>query len=50
MTSFEVAELEMLPQSEVQLSAEDQETFEKLIDVLEELEDVQHVYHNVELA
>ncbi|MDK3811384.1 YebC/PmpR family DNA-binding transcriptional regulator [Staphylococcus pseudintermedius] len=50
VTSFEVAELEMLPQSEVQLSAEDQETFEKLIDVLEELEDVQHVYHNVELA
>lgn len=47
--AFEVAEFEMLPQTEVQLSAEDQETFEKLIDVLEDLEDVQHVFHNVEL-
>ncbi|MCO4331592.1 YebC/PmpR family DNA-binding transcriptional regulator [Staphylococcus hyicus] len=47
--TFEVAEFEMLPQTEVQLSTEDQETFEKLIDVLEDLEDVQHVFHNVEL-
>lgn len=47
---FEVAEFEMLPQTEIQLSAEDQETFEKLIDVLEDLEDVQHVFHNVDLA
>ncbi|QLK85457.1 YebC/PmpR family DNA-binding transcriptional regulator [Staphylococcus sp. 17KM0847] len=46
---FEVAELEMLPQTEVQLSSEDQETFEKLVDVLEDLEDVQHVFHNVAL-
>lgn len=47
---FEVTEFEMLPQTEVQLSQEDQETFEKLVDVLEDLEDVQHVFHNVELS
>ena len=28
---------------------EDQETFEKMIDALEDLEDVQHVFHNVAL-
>ena len=39
----------MLPQSDVELSAEDQEVFEKLIDALEDLEDVQNVFHNVEL-
>ena len=49
VTDFEVAEFEMLPQTEVQLSDEDQATFEKLIDVLEDLEDVQRVFHNVEL-
>ncbi|UEX89816.1 YebC/PmpR family DNA-binding transcriptional regulator [Staphylococcus ratti] len=49
ISTFEVAEFEMLPQTEVQLSPDDQETFEKLIDVLEDLEDVQHVFHNVEL-
>ena len=46
---FKVAEFEMLPQSDVELSAEDQEVFEKLIDALEDLEDVQNVFHNVEL-
>ncbi|MFV0559182.1 MAG: YebC/PmpR family DNA-binding transcriptional regulator [Enterococcus sp.] len=49
ITEFSVAEMQMLPQNEVNLSAEDQETFEKMIDALEDLEDVQQVYHNVEL-
>ena len=46
---FEVAELSWLAQSEVTLSEEDLETFEKLVDAIEDLEDVQQVYHNVEL-
>ncbi|HWI47208.1 MAG TPA: YebC/PmpR family DNA-binding transcriptional regulator [Rummeliibacillus sp.] len=49
ITEYGVAELTMLPQTEVQLDGEDLEKFERLIDLLEELEDVQHVYHNVEL-
>lgn len=46
---FTVAELEMLAQNEVTLEGEDLEKFEKLIDVLEDLDDVQKVHHNVEL-
>ncbi|WP_203364398.1 YebC/PmpR family DNA-binding transcriptional regulator [Bacillus sp. REN10] len=50
VTEFTVAELTMLPQSEVQLSEEAQAQFEKMIDALEDLEDVQQVYHNVDLG
>jgi YebC/PmpR family DNA-binding regulatory protein len=50
ITEFTVAELTMLPQSEVSLSGDVQEQFEKLIDALEDLEDVQQVYHNVDLG
>ncbi|MHC9159737.1 MULTISPECIES: YebC/PmpR family DNA-binding transcriptional regulator [Exiguobacterium] len=46
---FAVAELTMLPQNEVSLDDASQEQFEKLIDVLEDLEDVRQVYHNVEM-
>ncbi|MBO2536824.1 MULTISPECIES: YebC/PmpR family DNA-binding transcriptional regulator [Rummeliibacillus] len=49
ITEFNVAELTMLPQTEVQLEGEDLEKFERLIDLLEDLEDVQQVYHNVEM-
>lgn len=37
----------MIPQNEVTLTGDDLEKFEKMIDVLEDLEDVQNVYHNV---
>ncbi|KKB39627.1 YebC/PmpR family DNA-binding transcriptional regulator [Bacillus thermotolerans] len=50
VTDFTVAELTMLAQSDVTLSSEDQEQFEKMIDALEDLEDVQQVYHNVDLG
>lgn len=46
---FTVAELTMLPQTEVKLTGEDKAKFEKMIDVLEDLEDVQRVYHNADL-
>ncbi|WP_182199926.1 YebC/PmpR family DNA-binding transcriptional regulator [Paraliobacillus salinarum] len=49
VTDFTVAELTMLAQSEVQLSTEDQVQFEKLVDALDDLEDVQQIYHNVDL-
>ncbi|MFD1773850.1 YebC/PmpR family DNA-binding transcriptional regulator [Paenibacillus rhizophilus] len=45
---FTVAELTMLPQNYVTISEDSQAQFEKLIDVLEDLEDVQQVYHNVD--
>ncbi|MEI5909348.1 YebC/PmpR family DNA-binding transcriptional regulator [Bacillus spongiae] len=50
VTDFTVAELTMLPQSDVTLSADTLAQFEKMIDALEELEDVQQVYHNVDIT
>lgn len=47
---FTVAELTMLAQSEVTLPDDAKEQFEKLIDALEDLEDVQQVYHNIDLG
>lgn len=48
INEFTVAELNMLPQNYVTLPEDAQAQFEKLIDALEDLEDVQQVYHNVD--
>ncbi|RHW40309.1 YebC/PmpR family DNA-binding transcriptional regulator [Neobacillus notoginsengisoli] len=50
ITEFTVAELTMLAQNEVALPEDAQEKFEKMIDALEDLEDVRQVYHNVDLG
>lgn len=50
VSEFTVAELTMLPQSEVTLSGDALAQFEKLIDALEDLDDVQRVYHNVDFG
>lgn len=50
ITDFTVAELSMLAQNEVILPEDAQVQFEKLIDALEDLDDVQQVYHNVDLG
>lgn len=50
ITEFTVAELTMLAQNEISLPDDGQVQFEKLIDALEDLEDVQQVYHNVDLG
>lgn len=47
ITEFSTTELELIPQSEVELSDEDLEIFEGLVDALEDDDDVQKVYHNV---
>lgn len=44
---FEVNEIQFIPQAPAPLSEEDQEALDKFIDMLEYLEDVQNVYHNV---
>lgn len=49
ITDFEVAEIEMLAQNEVTLTRDDLRLFERLIETLEDDDDVQKVYHNVEL-
>lgn len=43
---FEEAEVTFIPTTESDLSEENQRQFDKLIDALEDLEDVQDVYHN----
>lgn len=48
ISEFAVAEVTMLAQNFVTLPPDAVPAFEKLIDALEDLEDVQQVYHNVE--
>lgn len=47
---YEVDEIQFIPQSYVQLEGEDVATFDKLMTMLEDVDDVQRVYHNVEGA
>ncbi len=47
--SFLSAELGMFPQSKIELPADKLETFKKMLDKLDENDDVQTVWHNVEL-
>ena len=45
----EVAEVTMRAENTIALEGEDAERMQKLLDVLEDLDDVQNVYHNAEL-
>lgn len=47
---FEVEDISYEPQTLVNLAGEDAETFEKLLDALNDCDDVQKVYHNAELT
>lgn len=47
--NFVSAEVTMIPQSTIDLPENQFATFEKLLDTLEDLDDVQDVYHNVNL-
>ncbi|MBR2833131.1 MAG: YebC/PmpR family DNA-binding transcriptional regulator [Bacilli bacterium] len=46
---FDMDEITYIAKDKIKLEGEDKETFDKLINMLEEVEDVQHIYHNVEL-
>ncbi|MCX7571839.1 YebC/PmpR family DNA-binding transcriptional regulator [Tumebacillus sp. DT12] len=50
IAEFTVAELTMIPQNEVTLEGDAEVSFRKLIDALEDLDDVQQVYHNVDFG
>ncbi len=50
ITDFTIAELTMLAQNEMTLAEDAQVQFEKMIEALDDLEDVQQVFHNVELT
>jgi transcriptional/translational regulatory protein YebC/TACO1 len=46
----EVAEVTMRAENSVELTGEDAQRMQKLLDVIEELDDTQAVYHNAEIA
>ena len=45
---FDISELEMIAQNDIALAGDDLAQFEKLLDALEDDDDVQKVFHNVE--
>ena len=47
--TFEVDEIQFLPQNMTEVTGEDTETLDKFLDMLNDLDDVQNVYLNVEL-
>ena len=46
---LEVEEITFIPQTHTDLSGEDAEMFEKFLDLLNDCDDVQEVYHNAQL-
>ena len=46
---FEIDEISMISLDKITLEGEDKEMFEKLLSMLDDIEDVQNVYHNVNL-
>lgn len=45
---FEVDEIQFIPQTYTSISGDDKVAFEKFLDMLNELDDVQNVYHNAQ--
>lgn len=46
----EIAEVTMRPENSIELTGDDAQRMQKLLDMLEDLDDVQAVYHNAEIA
>jgi YebC/PmpR family DNA-binding regulatory protein len=46
----EIAEVTMRPENTIPLAGEDASRMQKIIDMLEDLDDIQNVYHNAEIA
>ena len=46
---FSVDEISYLPKERITLEGEDLEIFTKLVTMLDEVDDVQNVYHNVDM-
>jgi transcriptional/translational regulatory protein YebC/TACO1 len=48
-TEFEVDTITFIPQTTMSISGDDVEMFDKFIDMLNDNDDVQNVYHNVDI-
>jgi len=44
-----VHEIQFIPQNTIEIVGDDLQVFEKFIDMLDSLDDVQNIYHNAEL-
>ena len=49
ITEFETNEVRLIPSDEIELDGEKLVKFERLLDMLDEVDDVQKVHHNVKL-
>ena len=47
--NFDMDEVAYLPKEKITLMGEDKELFDRLLNLLDDIEDVQNVYHNVEI-
>lgn len=47
---FNISEIQMIPNDKITLNEENLILFKRIIDLLEDVQDVQEVYHNVEVA
>jgi YebC/PmpR family DNA-binding regulatory protein len=47
--SFDIDEIQFIPQNTTPISGDDVEMFDKFLDMLNDLDDVQNIYHNAEL-
>ena len=47
--TFDIDEIAMLPKDKIKLQCEDLEIFNKLITMLDEVDDTSHIYHNVDI-
>lgn len=47
---FDIDEISLLPKERVTLTGEDLDAFNRLLELLDEVDDVQTIYHNVELG
>ena len=45
---FDIDEISMIPKDKIELTGEDKEIFDRLVTMLEDIEDVKDIYHNVE--
>jgi transcriptional/translational regulatory protein YebC/TACO1 len=49
-TPIDLEEITFVPQIDTEVSGDDVERFEKFLDMLNDCDDVQNVYHNAELV
>jgi len=49
VAEFDVNEVKLIPSEEIELNEEKLPKFQRMLDMLDEVEDVQNVYHNVKL-